>query len=131
VKPIFASGSDVPEATKHDIEALGSYPGWVHLTYEPREGKPGEGWQTGRCGVLASNMHCDEYPFFATEQGGPSAQPLPDLRAIERTQNLSQGDMYSGFVQSGVLHLGSPFLGVPVPPAAEVPTWYACKSAAP
>jgi hypothetical protein len=32
--PIFASGDlDVPQATKHDLEALLYYPGWVKLNY--------------------------------------------------------------------------------------------------
>lgn len=48
--PIFASGSDVPQATQHDLEALASPngPEWVFLNYEGPD-KPGSGWQRNLC----------------------------------------------------------------------------------
>jgi hypothetical protein len=140
--PIFASGADVPEATNHDIEALATNPWWVRLNYEYGETKPGSGWQTGMCPDIQAGQECDEYPFFATEQGGPLARPLPDLKAIDATQNRSQGGMYNAFRQAcglktGTLRVGgnsvggTPFLGTPVPPAVGLPTWYGCRTRLP
>jgi hypothetical protein len=134
-QPIFASGSDVPEATTHDIEALATYPGWVLLNYEYGETKQGAGWQS--CPDQQPGQHCDEYPFFATEQGGPLARPLPHLKPIDATQNTSQGGMYRQFRSACDLTTGTPqvgansiggtrFLGIPVPPSLGVRTWYGC-----
>jgi hypothetical protein len=74
--PIFASGSDVDEATEHDLRALDSvgYVPWLLLNREQSSTKPGSGWQStgGRC-TPTELRACHEYPFFGTEQGGPLA----------------------------------------------------------
>jgi hypothetical protein len=71
--PIFASGDlDVPQATKHDLEALLYYPPWVKLNYESSNGRPNRRWYTSYpvCNENSPMIHCDEFPFFSTEQGG-------------------------------------------------------------
>jgi hypothetical protein len=124
--PIFASGADVPQATNHDLEALTSHFSWVQLNYEFGQTKPGAGWQT--CPDIQPGQQCDEYPFFATLQGGPSAVPTPDLKAINSTQNMSQGGKYSAFSASCLnRETGRPFLGIPLPPAWEIPTLALCN----
>lgn len=88
-QPIFASGSDVPSATEHDLKALALEPGWVKLNYESVAAKKekGEerGWYEGLggcSGARPEGEQCDEYPFFATEQGGPGGKPTPNLEYI-------------------------------------------------
>jgi hypothetical protein len=128
--PIFASGDDVPEATIHDLEALASHYPWVRLNYEFGETKPGAGWQT--CPGQQPGQQCDEYPFFATLQGGPSAIPTPHLKAINGIQNMSQGGKYGAFSQTCLARqTGRPFLGIPLPPAWGVPTLALCNNPAP
>lgn len=139
--PIFASGSDVAEATAHDIVALSVYPPWVRLNRELGSTKPGNGWQN--CpGIDTSFQECDEYPFFATEQGGPLARPLPHLMAVDADDNGDQGILYSNFVircklSTGIPQVGgnsvggAPFLGTPIPPDAGIPTWFGCKAPTP
>jgi hypothetical protein len=133
---IFASGSDVAEATQHDIEALAVNPGWVKLNYELGSTKPGAGWQS--CPDKLPGQECDEYPFFATEQGGPLARPVPHRKAIDADDNGLQGVRYSSFrstcsLQTGTPQVGgnsvggTPFLGIPIPPSTGIPTWYGCR----
>jgi len=138
--PIFASGSDVPEATNHDIEALAGQPRWVLLNYEYGTTKPGRGWQQCAESYDITVEQCDEYPFFSTEQGGPLATPTPHVKVIDRMQNERQGGMYGQFAtnvcrlrtgtpQAGANSVGGDlFLGVPLPPGLGVPTWYGCKT---
>jgi hypothetical protein len=130
--PIFLSGrSDVPTATDHDIAALQSYPGWVALNYEKGVTKPGRAWFRGSsaCANPGANQSCDEYPFFATQQGGSNANPQPSLLNIDASQNSLQGSLYGGFVKACNLATGtpapdptvanstggSPFLALPLP----------------
>jgi hypothetical protein len=44
---------------------------------------------------VGSGNECDEFPFFASEEGYPKAQP--DLRVISAQQNKSQGGSLSQF----------------------------------
>ncbi len=127
--PIFASGADVPEATQHDLEALASQGGaqWVQLNYEGPN-KPGDGWQRNRCDPqpIRPAQQCDEYPFFATLQGGANAVPTPHLKAIDRVQNGSQGGSYGNFVTGCGLTNGDLFLGIPIHPSLGITTKRIC-----
>ncbi|RWZ58432.1 hypothetical protein ELQ92_14065 [Labedella populi] len=125
--PIFSSGqSDVPEATNHDLEALQRVPGWVQLDYRPSGENPSRsGWYENdpRCeGVPGSGLNCDEYPFYASVQGGGYAVPAPSLKAIDGAQNQYQGTVYYSFLRACGL-TSKPvgerqFLAIPLPPTA-------------
>jgi hypothetical protein len=130
--PIFASGDlDVPQATKHDLEALLYYPGWVKLNYESSSGKSGQGWYSSYspCNENPEGLDCDEFPFFSTQQGGANAKPRPSLKLINAQQNRRQGGKLSRFYAAcGVnVGVGKPFLNVPMPPGSNVPTLILCN----
>jgi hypothetical protein len=130
--PIFASGDlDVPQATKHDLEALLHYPGWVKLNYEGRLGKPNPEWYTSYpvCEENSVSLHCDEFPFFSTEQGGGNAIPRPSLKLIDGKQNTRQGRKLGRFYAACGVNVGKgkPFLNVPMPPGSNVPTLILCN----
>jgi len=125
--PIFASGADVPEPTDHDLRALRSRPVWVGLNYQPRsEKRQYEGWQNDEpeCprGSRPPGQQCDEYPFFATAQGGPLAPLRPDLEFLDGAQNGLQGTRYGQFLSSCSIASGDRFLGVPLPSELGLPT---------
>jgi hypothetical protein len=135
---IFASGTDVAEATTHDLRALAHYSPWVQLNYELGSSKPGSGWQS--CPDQVAGQQCDEYPFFSSEQGGPLAVPEPHLEPIAAFDNLSQGGHYNAFrslcgLQTGTPDPtglgnstgGTPFLGIPIPPEWDIPTLKLCN----
>jgi hypothetical protein len=134
--PIFSSGSDVAEATEHDVKALTLYPGWVKLNWERSTVKEelGEsrGWYKGSEGCPGSSPpegeSCDEYPFFATEQGGPGGDPTPSLEYVDRTDNSNQGSRYSGFLSACKIEEGGAFLAVPLPPRLGIPTTRLCNN---
>jgi hypothetical protein len=162
--PILLTGSDYPEVQQHIIEALltpsgplgtaHSNPAWVELNYEYGQGKtdvqnpgwpgsirswynsadPPNGIKRGECVTKLSGQSCDEYPMWATEQGGPWATVPPNLKQIASDQN-----MYWGLGPYNQLRLqcglktgadnpngtgptlrtnssgGSPFLSIPLP----------------
>jgi hypothetical protein len=147
--PIFASGSDVAEATTHDLDALDTWPLWVRLNYEYGTSKPGSEWYklaqwsdlyaSAGCAAKAGDEDCDEYPFFASEQGGPLAQPTPHLAPIDADDNRTQGGFYNGFrascgLTTGTLQPegnsrgGSAFLAVPLPVVFQRPTFWLCNA---
>jgi len=139
--PIFITGADVAEATEHDIEAIVGNPQWVKLNYEYGRGKEAyqnRNWYIGQGACRADpdeGQQCDEYPFWASEQGGPAAFPTPSLRYIDARDNGLQGLRYGSFVTScrlvsgdppvsGNARGGSTFLVIPVP---VVPTDWLCN----
>lgn len=131
-KPIFMSGrADVPEATEHDTEALASNPAWVQLNYRPAAQNPSSRtWYASdpECLAAAPGQNCDEYPFFATEQGGGAAVPRPSLKAVDGLQNQNQGRLYGSFLTVCGVENGDEFLAVPVPASAPtVPTLAICN----
>jgi hypothetical protein len=131
--PIFMSGrSDVPEATQHDVEALATYPGWVQLNYRPAAENPSSrSWYASDpvCAAATSGQNCDEYPFFATEQGGGNALPRPSLKAIDGVQNQQQGRLYSSFLATCGVQSGDKFLAVPLPETQPaLPTLAICNA---
>jgi Deoxyribonuclease NucA/NucB len=65
------------------------------------------------CPDKTAVQNCDEYPFFATVQGGPfvpPAHPQADLRNIDATQNQMQGSYLGGFFLSCRVPIGGDFL---------------------
>jgi hypothetical protein len=138
--PIFASGSDVPSATSHDLKALLAHPEWGELDYESvaaKEAKMFEGSKVKRkwfnsvapCSSPppSESEQCDEYPFFATQQGGPLATPAPSLEYIDEEDNQEQGSKYGAFVTSCHLATRVHFLAVPLPPSLGIPTTRLCN----
>ncbi len=122
---IFFPGSDTPEATKHDADAITAHPYWVQLS----RGR-GPGWTpvwynaSDPCKPLRpTGKHCDEFPFRSTQQGGPgtATQPRADLRLIEGIgDNMLQGTRLGTFYSQCAPSTGDQFLVVPLiaPPAA-------------
>ena len=143
--PIFFTGADVNKATTHDAQQIFAHPEWVKLNYEVGEsgGKRGSGWQNGEDNCIPDpperGMQCDEYPFFASEQGGPLARPTtPHVQYIEAIDNSRQGGFYSQFIRLCGLRTGTPqtglnatggtaFLVIPLMPALHIPTFYLCN----
>jgi hypothetical protein len=142
--PVFVTGSDVAEATDHDLEAIAGlngvtpHPEWVKLNYEASGAKNGSHtWvnSVSPCdGDTPSGKQCDEYPFWASEQGGPLARPTPHLRYIDASDNQLQGTRYSTFIGYCGLRTGTPqeganatggtaFLVVPLPSALGIPSY--------
>lgn len=143
--PIFLTGSDVPTATNHDIDALGE-PGhaqWVRLTYESeteaKERMEAEGggekvqrnWYKGKPDCKEPKPEgetCDEFPFFSSGQSGPYVSPKPSLRWINETDNGLQGGKYGNFVSSWCkLSAGATFLVVPLEPSLGIATTRLCN----
>jgi hypothetical protein len=144
--PIFASGSDVAQATDHDLRALAEvgWAPWLVLNRERSRTKPGRGWQStgGRCSPTELEA-CHEYPFFGTEQGGPRAYvrgPDPIIGLVLDEHNGLQGTRYSQFISACHMKTGTPdptgqenstggdrFLSIPLPPEWERPTLWLCN----
>ena len=102
--PIFVTGSDVAEATDHDVEAIADNPSWFKLNYEASGAKTGQhSWVNSKAPCNSrtpSGQQCDEYPFWASEQGGPYARPTTaHLRYIDEDDNQLQGSRYSTFIR--------------------------------
>ena len=125
--PIFASGNDVPEATNHDLEALNEPygPAWVRLNYRPASETPGSRkWYLSKpeCAQIEVGDECDEYPFWATMQGGSFGVPQPHLKPIDADDNGNQGGLYGNFVVICHMNSGDAFLGIPLAPELGIPT---------
>lgn len=141
--PVFVTGSDVAEASDHDIRAIAGHPEWVKLNYEYGTGKTAETYQDrywfrrqDDCLVEHDeDESCDEYPFWASEQGGSLARPLlPHLEYIDTNDNRNQGLKYANFVtycglrtgtpQTGANSTGgTPFLVVPIASGLGIPSY--------
>ncbi|WP_314146622.1 hypothetical protein [uncultured Leifsonia sp.] len=132
--PIFASGrSDVPQASDHDVSAITSYPSWAMLNYLPSASQTGSrSWYAGLpacAGVVSGVTSCDEYPFWASAQGGPNSVPQPSLAVIDSGQNSLQGSKYGGFVSACHLNSGDAFISAPMPSwvSSAIPTLAVCN----
>lgn len=132
--PIFASGSDVPEATEHDLKAIAPVtgnPAWIMLNYESRQEKEAGPYKPGwyeeyACKGEGKVTACDEYPFYSTEQAGPGAS----LEVIDWSDNSRQGGLYGNFASLCGLVVdgkGAPFLAIPLTPALGIPTQRICN----
>jgi hypothetical protein len=140
--PIFVSGNDVREAADHDLAALGAIsdpdmtnqtvnPGWVQLNYRPAVENPTpRSWKDSRWPCSSPRPEgdqCDEYPFYASLQGGGAATPLPNLKYINGAQNGWQGTMYSSFLSTCQIADGEPFLAIPLPSALRTDSMSVCN----
>ncbi len=105
--PIFVGGSDHPQATAHIAKALDHHNPWLRLRYLDRG--TNTGWYATRpqtdtslgsqnCVGSGQSTACDEYPFWQTEQGGPTASPLPHLEIIDWRDNSLSGGSFGGFI---------------------------------
>jgi hypothetical protein len=151
--PIFVTGYDANEAAIHDREAISTgvpgsmripNPRWIRLNYMKGslQPSPGRSWLVGapECvTTLEPRPHCDEFPFFATEQGGPSGGNVASLKLVKAEHNVRQGDLY-GFLASSfvktcsmgsvgdadpngtTLAQGDPFIALPVPDIPAIAT---------
>lgn len=142
--PIFVSGKDVASAAVHDIEAITqAHAPWILLNYLRGGDQIGSrGWYNSdpRCQNKLPDENCDEFPFWATEQGGPTGQPLPSLKKINDLENQLQGKLYGwdntapvrNFrvqckLQTGMrgadgtwIDHGTPFIALPLPPTLGI-----------
>jgi len=140
--PIFLSGSDVAEATEHDLKALSpitGHPEWVQLNYESAEAKeaiePNRTWYNAfsPCSEEYDTEvdSCDEYPFYASRQGGGKGVPPASLEVIDREDNAEQGRKYGNFVTSCAMATRSStdyaFLAIPLDPSFGIPTTRLCN----
>lgn len=133
--PIFSSGrSDVPQATDHDRAAIAAYSPWALLHYLPSSLQSGsQGWYSSQpaCAAAsaATSTSCDEYPFYSSMEGGPTAVPSVSLQVIDTGQNSLQGSRYSSFLTSCHMNSGDAFISAPLPPSAPAttPTLIACN----
>lgn len=130
---IFMPGQlDAQQAIQHDIEALAQFPAWVQLNYRAGANNPSpRTWENSDPICVAANqagLDCDEFPYYATAQGGGLAVPLPSLKGVDPGQNQLLGMRYGTFLADCKVNEGDPFLVIPVPPTAPtVPTLEICN----
>jgi RHS repeat-associated protein len=89
ILPVFVSGGtalafDIHEASQHDFDAITQMGKPALLTYDPL--KDYGRWYSSIC--VSAGMHCDEYPFNKTAEGGPGRA---DVRRITPMHNSLQG----------------------------------------
>ena len=113
----------------------------MKLNYEYGRGKEAyqnREWYRSQSACTVSHdadEDCDEYPFWASEQGCPAGVPTPRLRYIDEDDNQWQGSRYGSFTiscglvsgdppESGNASGGTAFLVIPVP---VVPTDWLCN----
>ena len=141
---IWAPGNDVPEVASHDYDAIVTTGEPGVLTYMTRAAKIASGvspkwykssaYAGGLCvGTTPTGQDCDEYPYFASLEGGPPSLTNPlgaDLRYVNQGQNRSEGSKRYAFL-AGICHLDTAtgtdanFLVLPSPTA--YPTGGFCK----
>ncbi len=117
------------EAAEHDAEAIERRADWVMLNYvsaaERHNAGVPRGWYGGdpRCAKDESDPRaCDEYPYYASAQGGPGAS----LKLIDAEHNAQEGRLYEGFLSSCMVTSGDPFLVLPMPSGNAPPTRRIC-----
>ncbi|RYG80055.1 MAG: hypothetical protein EON59_15410 [Alphaproteobacteria bacterium] len=112
--PIWVVGADVNKAAQHNYDAIFGHTrlgtprnmSWLTLNYE-KAGKPGGTDKIGiqkrrkwyrndpKClGVVPDVTACDEYPHYASQQGGVYAVPRPSLRVIDAKDNGLEGSYF-------------------------------------
>jgi hypothetical protein len=140
-------------AAKHDLDAITTTnPAWVQLNYMSQANKEGQVQQRwydrvqysapSGCKGRPPGVACDEYPLYASTQGGPAKDNgllTASLRPIDTLQNTAEGTVYAAMVNTGrcamqsappaasgqVATGGTPFLVVPLPDLA-VPSFFLC-----
>jgi hypothetical protein len=120
---------------KHDERALEENRRWLLLNYESRAEKRAKGvspkWYEGKGGCEKPRPEgdsCDEYPFYSSEQGGPTAEVYPSIEWVNAVDNEVQGRRYGNFVVACKLAKGALFAGVPLKPSLSIPTFFLCNN---
>ena len=136
---IFAPGKNVQQAAEHDFEAITATPTWLRLNYSRVSVKEAQGnrrdWYKTYCTPRDPSQQCDEYPYFASRQGGSLSSPRPSVKSILSTHNQDEGNSagYGGFIAwckpssdtvAGVG--GSAFLVLPMPGDDAPDTLWSC-----
>lgn len=115
--PVFMPGIDVFEAARHKSAAILAYPEWVQLTRGTPSSTSNRQWYANEpeCQGRSVDLHCDEYPYFASRQAGPATvdKPRASLRLVTAAQNLSEGGQLGGFLARCKVAEDDPFLVVP------------------
>jgi hypothetical protein len=143
--PIFATGSDVAEATQHDLEAITANPEWFQLTFMPQDQKLAaiapetRSWhqKTSGCADKVIGQNCDEFPYFSSHEGvkfidlgNRQLEPLVSLKSIDGRQNQLQGSWYGQFSNQCRLPAATSPTGRDqeflVVPMKVTPTMYLC-----
>ena len=131
--PIFGTGMESPEATQHDLDAITAFPAWMKLTFvrgDEKIGTRGPSRTADICLSKPAGYHCDEFPYWTTAEGWPTA--YPSLRVIPGSDDNSvQGGYYRAFAYTKCPKIASSapgsddrkFLVVPLP---FLPTWTKC-----
>jgi hypothetical protein len=123
-RPIFLPGSDVLEASQHDRDAIDGHgtqggralsPRPVELTWIPEEQRQGRSYYDGapECDGNTREIHCDEYPYNSTGEGGSGES---SLRLVPRAANTGEGSKLAVFYGACRLNGGgaeAKFLVVP------------------
>ena len=143
--PLYFPGSDNPDTTQHDHDAIATNPAWAQLTYVSRTDRAASGlspeWARNQpeCAgqtVRGSGKECDEYPFYASAQSGPGA----NLKPLDALQNRRAGSRSSVFIrackltsggpgdQASQIAIGSSFLVIPMTFQDAPSTLWACGS---
>lgn len=103
-----------PESTYQATGAPHFRPGWILQYWEggSGSGKPNHRWYinhpTCLAGEFGDRLDCDEFPLFATEEGGRPAAATPHLRLVPETSNRSQGVRFQGWPAQCSLLAGTP-----------------------
>lgn len=142
---------DAHAAALHDRDAIRARPEWFALNYMSTAAKrpqvPRQWYErapyfaVSGCKSRLSSEQCDEYPLYATTQGGPleDGGTGASLRPVDRKQNSAEGRVYATMVTTGVCQMesaapvsrgarasgGTPFLVVPAPDL-PIPSFFLC-----
>jgi hypothetical protein len=135
--PIFWTGRDLPDMAAADASSLAAYWPWTELS---RATGKRSGWYSSYCSA-PDGMACHEFPFLATDQGGPDDQrqagsPFPSLKPLDSGHNSQQGSFLGGFYSSCGLTAstdpwavpGSRFLYLALPVAGAPTTGRLCNN---
>ena len=146
-KPILVPGGAPglgQQAALHDSAVLAQVPDWVRLQWMLGVQKAASGvrsgWYTKKMCTASTGQHCDEFPFYATVEGGPAAyqRTILVLQPVRSADNTAEGTafrqmtdpttcgMVSATAAGGPAPDGrSDFLVVPLPDVV-VPSFYVC-----
>ena len=125
--PIFIPGSDISTATAHDKQAIETEPKWIRLNYESAAAKKANGEKRGNVspgcsGPKEVGEQCDEYPYFASMQGGSTHSP--SLEWVNGEDNANEGNRYATFLGKCEIIEYGPFFVVPT---QAIPSTYLCN----
>jgi hypothetical protein len=125
------------EAAEHDLEVIQSAPNLFQLTHLPAsENAVPRDWYkrtqyASACAGAQAGQQCDEYPLYATVEGGPSAYDTYGsvvLKPISADDNQAEGRAYGAMTNSAACEFkpeDEVFLVVPLP-TVEVPSFFVC-----